>query len=375
MASLTAGLGHKLNNPLTYNLVNLQLVRGSLVPKLRRLLEGVDEARLGPGLALIEDLDAAVGDALDGAERMRDILATIRSFARPEGAAEQVVDVAAAVEAALKITTNELRQRAPLQLDLRARPRVLGHAGQLAQVFTHLLVNAAQAVPTGRPPAGPFRIEVDEDQAHAVVAISDPGEGISPENMARIFEPFFTTRPLGHGAGLGLAVVHAVVTAHGGQIAVTSKLGTGTTFRVVLPRTALAAPAATPPMAAEVASRRKVLVVDDDVRVGRSLGRMLEGQHAVTVVTSGEDALARIAVEDFDALVVDVMMPEMTGAELHAALVRDRPALADRAVFVTGGAFTVDTQAFVAAQAERTLSKPVRPDELRAAIDRVTRPR
>jgi CheY-like chemotaxis protein len=111
-----------------------------------------------------------------------------------------------------------------------------------------------------------------------------------------------------------------------------------------------------------------VLVVDDDVGVGRLLGLILQEDHDVVVAASGQEALARIAVRVPDVVLSDLMMPGMTGIELHAAIAASHPALARRMLFTTGGAYTPETQAFVTAMGERVLAKPVSVATIRAAV-------
>ncbi|HVV83558.1 MAG TPA: response regulator [Kofleriaceae bacterium] len=382
LATLTAGLGHELNNPLAYNLANLQFVLDHALPRLRHVLgaaAGEERAR-----ASLAETEGALADARAGAERMRDTIGTLRGFSREAGAADEEVDLVATVDAAIRLTANEVAQRAPLVRELRARPRVTGHAGQLAQVFTHLLVNAAQAVEPRPGPPRPIRVVVDETDRAAIVDVIDPGTGIAPEVMVRIFEPFFTTRPVGAGAGLGLAIVHGLVTLHGGEVTASSKPGQGSTFRVTLPRLASAgarppertAPARAPdPLAEQPAARRRILVVDDDERVSRSLARMLSAHHDVTVVNSPHEAMALVAGGSFDVLLLDLMMPGMTGMDLYAWLRGAAPALAARTLFLTGGVFTADAQAFVVSMGDRVLQKPVRGTVLREAIERAARAR
>jgi len=117
-------------------------------------------------------------------------------------------------------------------------PAVPCDGAQIQQVLLNLLLNAAEATPEGR--GGHVRIETraEREGRSAAIAVSDTGEGIPPENLARIFDPFFTTKPEGKGVGLGLAVSYGIVEAHGGEIEVESKIGVGTTFTVRLPLTA-----------------------------------------------------------------------------------------------------------------------------------------
>jgi CheY-like chemotaxis protein len=205
----------------------------------------------------------------------------------------------------------------------------------------------------------------------AVIEIRDTGAGIAPAALGRIFEPFFTTKPVGKGTGLGLSICHGVVRSLGGEIAVHSELGRGSVFRVVLPPSAtLAEQAAVPPPATAAEHRRgRLLIVDDEVLFSTSLRRLFSFEHDVTVVNRGRVALDRIAAgERFDAIVCDLMMPEVTGVELYAELQRIAPTQADRIIFLTGGAFSSSAQQFLDSVPNRWFEKPCDIGELRSEI-------
>jgi signal transduction histidine kinase len=115
-------------------------------------------------------------------------------------------------------------------------PPVSGSASRLGQVFLNLLINAAQAIPEGHVEENEIRIAARPDTAERVVVeIRDTGCGIPPENLDKIFDPFFTTKPVGEGTGLGLSLVHSIITAVGGTITVESQVNQGTTFHITLP--------------------------------------------------------------------------------------------------------------------------------------------
>ncbi len=355
LATLTAGMGHQLNNPLTYNLGNLELA-----------LEDLQDVRAGvPGA--LDAVERCLRDALDGARRMRDVLGAMEELARGDSAERHVVSIATCLDLALRLAGNEIAQRGRLVRDERARPLVEGQEGRLVQVFSNLLLNAAQALPE-RSAEGEVHILVEQTATHAVIEIGDTGAGIPADVMVRIFEPFFTTKPVGVGTGLGLPIAHGIVRQHGGDITVRSKPGEGATFRVELPLATAAAAAAPPPPRPEVERRLRVLLVDDDPLVLRLFGALIGEDHDVVLAASGREALARIDVDPPDVIVTDLMMPEMTGVELHAAVKERDAALAARMLFVTGGAFTPSAQAFVTAMADRVLFKPVAPADLLAAV-------
>jgi two-component system NtrC family sensor kinase len=162
-----------------------------------------------------------------------------------------------------------------------------------------------------QPRSAPF------ERRLAPIEVSDTGIGIPPALQAQIFDSFFTTKPAGQGSGLGLAICQNIANLHGGRIELSSAIGQGTTFRVLLPldEGAAAAEVAAPPPAAVSACR--VLVVDDEPSVRDVLARILRhGGHEVTTAASGEDALEHFAPGQYDLLFTDLGMPGMGGAAL-----------------------------------------------------------
>jgi CheY-like chemotaxis protein len=203
------------------------------------------------------------------------------------------------------------------------------------------------------------------------VEVQDSGSGIAPEHRARIFDPFFTTKAPGVGTGLGLSICHNLVTAMGGTIEVESAPLRGALFRVVLRR--WQGPAGEVPRAPVSspgpAARGRVLVVDDDALVGAAIRRTLASEQDVTVVSGAREALGRLAAgEAYDLVVTDLLMPELTGIDLWRELQARTPALAERMIFVTGGAFTPSSREFVERHRDACLEKPFEPDRLRALV-------
>jgi CheY-like chemotaxis protein len=200
---------------------------------------------------------------------------------------------------------------------------------------------------------------------------------MSLEVQARAFDPFFTTKEVGSGTGLGLSICHGIIAAIGGQIAIDSAIGRGTRIRVVLPPAAVPEIAISrvttpPPIAAP--QRLRVLVVDDEPLVSDMLTRVLRKDHEVIAVPCGRDALEQITGGAwFDAIVSDVMMPNMTGIELLDELARIDPAQAGRLIFLSGGVFTPETRARLDSLGTLQLEKPISPKELRQAVMSVAR--
>jgi PAS domain S-box-containing protein len=227
LGTLSAGLAHEINNPLTYLLLHVDAA-AAIVQKLKPLVSG--EAQ-----ALLERLAASVGIAQDGASRVRDIVRGLRVFAKTSDDSRSPVAVRPALDRALAMTAHELRQRATVHAELGSAPTVMASDGRLTQVFVNLLINAAHAFGDGDPATQQVWVRLWSEDGEARISVRDNGAGIAPEHLAHLFDPFFTTKPVGAGSGLGLAIVHGIVTSLGGRVTVESRVGEGTTFVVALP--------------------------------------------------------------------------------------------------------------------------------------------
>jgi two-component system, cell cycle sensor histidine kinase and response regulator CckA len=346
---LSAGVAHEINNPLAYVLLNLEYLR----QQLPRLAE--DPARLS-------DLMVRVRDACHGAERVATIVRDLRTFARGDDGTRGPVDLREVIEAAINIAGNTLKQSARIVRDYGESPLVDASANRLEQVFLNLLLNAAQALPNGDPERDEIRIRLYGDQLRAVAEIVDTGPGIPEPVIGRIFEPFFTTKPVGVGTGLGLPICRSILAAHSGTIEVESKPNEGATFRIILPASSTGRGAVRRTSSRPLVTlgpRGRVLVVDDEVAVGSTLRLVLQREHDVQLATSGEEALHLIATgTQFHAIVCDLMMPGMTGADLYEAIRAAHPGLEQRMVFMTGGALLAKTEEFMSRVKNPLLEKP-----------------
>jgi CheY-like chemotaxis protein len=283
------------------------------------------------------------------------------------------LDIAEVLRAAIRLTANEVRHRAQLVCELGPTPKVIADDGRLTQVFINLIVNAAHAIPEGRSDDNRITVRTrTDDLGRAVIEIVDTGRGMPPEVQARAFDPFYTTKDVGGGTGLGLSICHGIISALGGEIALESALGKGTVVRVALPPVTTPEVVAAPAAKAEAApprQRLRVLVVDDEPLVAEMLERVLRRDHDVTAVSCGRDALDKISAGHwFDAIVSDVMMPNMTGIELLEALVQLAPEQAKRLMFLSGGVFTPETRARLEQLGTLHLEKPVNTKDLRRSV-------
>ncbi len=251
---------------------------------------------------------------------------------------------------------------------------------QIHQVVMNLCTNAAQAMPGG----GVLSVELtgvdisrqDAGQPglrpgrHLRLSVSDTGTGMTREVQERIFEPFFTTKPAGEGTGLGLAVVHSIVSAHGGTINVYSEHNRGTTFHVYLPtigplETARPGEEALPPPG----GTERLLVVDDEVGLVEAIQQILtELGYEVEAATSPEAALEtfRRRPHDFDLVITDQTMPHLTGLELAREMLALRPGLP--IIVCTGFHARASADSVRLAGARRLLMKPLAMRELAEAV-------
>jgi len=232
---LAAGIGHEINNPLAYVLANLEFVATEIDMLIGEL---PDEARsrLEPRIL---DLNQALADTSQGAQRVRTIIADLRTFSRVDETGT-LVDVRQVLDASARMAAVQIRQRATIVRKYAEEVSpVLASDSRLGQVFLNLVANAAQALPEGvAPDENRIELKVQDAGEFVEIEISDSGCGIPSDVLPRIFEPFFTTKPAGQGTGLGLGICRRIVTQLGGDISVQSQVGVGTRFLVRLPRAA-----------------------------------------------------------------------------------------------------------------------------------------
>ncbi|BDG10868.1 hypothetical protein AMPC_39810 [Anaeromyxobacter paludicola] len=397
LGTLAAGVAHEINNPLTFVSANLEYLGEQLAEC------GERRCVTGP------ELMAVLREAQQGASRVADIVRDLKMVSREVESRRGVVDLHDEVRDALRLTANEVRHRARLSVELGPVPPVEAPARQLGQVLVNLLVNASQAIPEGEASRHWIRVTTrTAADGRAEVEVADSGAGIPEALRARIFEPFFTTKPQGVGTGLGLSICSGIVGGLGGEIAFESEEGKGSVFRVLLPpcdgpghseaatapapgspaappaafapasssapagSSAPSAPKAAPATGAEArpaaARRGRVLVVDDEPLIGRSVRRMLAG-HDVEVLTDGREALVRLlAGERFDLVLCDLMMPELTGMALEEKLRELVPEACAAMVYMTGGAFTPAARDFLAG-GRCYLEKPFQSAELLGLLE------
>lgn len=362
LGRLAASVGHEINNPLTYILGNIQLLERDLLR-----LPGVDErtrAALLDRLAILED----------GSKRVRDIVRDLKSLSGGGQVADGLVDLSAVLDVCANMAEHEARHRARLVRDYDDLVYVRANEARLGQVFLNLLVNAAQAIPEGNLGDNEVRVTMERtDGDRVVVEVRDTGLGIAPEHKDRIFEPFFTTKE-SSGTGLGLSISHAIVAALRGTITVDPVAPHGTCVRVTLPcqpdltsdHERRARPARRAP---EARGRRpRVLVADDERMVAQMIRGMLDDCE-VSIAPSGLAAIALLATERFDVILLDLRMSDGTGADVMRWLVEHQPEMQPRVILMTGGSAEEILDPEPWGVARPVLSKPFDLAALRAALE------
>lgn len=232
IGNLAAGVAHEINNPLSYVLTSAEYARDKLSMLALRIKNMAPElaSRLAP---TVRDMEEALSDVGDGAQRIKAIARDLRGLARAESPVREIVDLSQIVRSAQRLTAARLRGKATVHLDLPTDTLVRGDEGRLVQIFVNLLVNALQAGEGDGVVT--IRIATRRVDDQIVTTVHDDGPGIAPEDIRRIFQPFFSTKTAGNGTGLGLSLSQSIAVEHGGTLKVESVLGNGATFVLSLP--------------------------------------------------------------------------------------------------------------------------------------------
>jgi CheY-like chemotaxis protein len=206
--------------------------------------------------------------------------------------------------------------------------------------------------------------------------VEDDGIGIASEDLPYVFDPFFTSYAASPGSGLGLAICRNVVTALGGTITVTSEPDVGSRFTVTLQAAAASSASGVGNRAGSrerVNNRARILIIDDEPLLGQTLRFAFQDRHDVEVAASGREALERLTTDaDYDLVLCDLMMPDVSGEHVYRAVRERSPGLLPRFVFMTGGAFTERAQEFLAHFDGRQLEKPFNIDEVESLLSEIS---
>ncbi|MET0388187.1 MAG: response regulator [Polyangiales bacterium] len=367
---LASGIAHEIKNPLAALSANVEIALGEVT----RALAGTasDQRRV------LERLTAELADAHEGSSRIRQVVHDLDVLTRTDPAPSTAVDLHDVLDTALRITDNQTRHCATIVRHFGQVPAVLGDEARLGQLFRNLIMNAVAALPAGNAASNAISITTSVDStAHVVIEVSDTGLGMDPNQARRLFTTFFVSQPVGQGIGLGLAICHRIVSSLGGRISARSAPAQGSVFRVELPSAPPGAERVSteqPPLdelPLPLSRRGRLLFIDDDRLVLNMLTRLFELEHEVMGAVSASEAQTIVAEQPpFDLIFCDLMMPNTSGMAFFEQLSRAAPELAEKVVFMTGGAFNPEAQRFLASVPNAHVSKPFDLDEVRALVAR-----
>lgn len=240
LGMLAAGVAHEINNPIAFVTSNLAIMKDYIAD-----IETVFEPMLTSDLQanewpikvkqnwekedvsfLIDDSKGILVSALDGLERVKTIVADLKTFSRMDNNELEPTDIVVAIKKALNMVANEFKYKHEIKLDVPEKALILGNEGQLQQVFINLFMNAKQAMESG----GTLSVACIHEVNKFRVIVADEGCGIESDAIKDIFTPFYTTKAPGKGTGLGLAISYSILQQHSAKVAVESELGVGTRF-------------------------------------------------------------------------------------------------------------------------------------------------
>ncbi|MFW2389078.1 MAG: ATP-binding protein [Polyangiales bacterium] len=357
IGTLTASIIHEIKNPLTFVWNHLRSLRDS------------DEPRSPESSELLRE-------AYEGSERIRIISNEITSLSHAgDTGAVETVNLKDVLDAAIRMSKPEWQHRATVVPEYEERGLYIrGSKTRINQVFLNLIVNAAQAIDPGDLAQNTITVRArSTDNDRVCVEVQDSGPGISPQLLRRIFDPFVTTKPAGRGTGLGLSICRRIVHSLEGTIEIQSHPGQGTVARVVLPKAPRAQrPLSMPPTslsAVRRATRGKlsILVVDDEPVIARLIQKALV-KHDVTTANDGREAVALMGQHEYDVILCDLIMPEMTGMDVYRAALQRATPVNERIVFMTGGAFTQRARDFLQSVPNMRIEKPFELSHLERTI-------
>jgi signal transduction histidine kinase/ActR/RegA family two-component response regulator len=357
VGQLVSGVAHELNNPLTGIMGFAQLL----------LTRELDERSR-------HEVETIQGEA----ERAAKIVQNLLSFARRRKAEKELANLNTLLERVLELRSYDLRLK-NIALDLQLDPQLpltMVDPDHIQQVFFNIVTNAEHAMLEAHG-QGHLTVRSSADGGYIRISFTDDGPGLSPENLRRVFDPFFTTKKVGEGTGLGLTIAYGIVEDHGGRMRAESSPGRGATFVAELP-------VVQGPAQREVVEEREmpraqvgassILVVDDESSIQSLLRDVLNMDgHQVDVASSGAEALRSMYDRQYDLIITDIKMPEMSGPEFYRRVRDIDREQAERMVFITGDTVNVATRQFLQKVSNPCLVKPFKVEDIREIVQRQLR--
>lgn len=385
VGQLAAGVAHEINNPSAFVVANLEELKAN-IREVRELLKATMEAAVTSASEdqlieiqklsdqadypeVIPEMMTMLHENLAGMARIRNIVQDLKGFSRTDDDDQVPSDVRRLLERSIGLTQNELRYRGRIETTIDRVPPVLCAPGRISQVFIHSL---SFLLDLGEGSNRVFRVTCRGEENSVVVRFSDTTSQLDDDAMERIWDPVLSNeRPTGARTGLGLAVCREILRRHNGEIDIVREAGTTVVVRL---------PALTPTVDTafallpdeeldDVLGEASILVVDDEPSLINSLRRVLRQVGDFSAASSGREALDQIQGGSRpDLILCDLMMSDLSGVDLFEALTADFPELADKMIFITGGAFTERTRRFSEEHEDRLLEKPIAPELLRSRI-------
>src|SRR5438067_1519113 len=357
IGQMASGIAHDFNNNLTPILGFAELLLHN-----DRLLDNKVEAR-----RCLEMLRTSAKDAAS-------VVSRLREFYRPAETDEEfpVVDLAKIVQQAVSLTEPKWRNQTQAKgltvmvtAEIQASPFVAGQESALREVLTNLIFNAVDAMPEG----GHVSIETSIEGNEAVIRVRDTGTGMTEAVRQRCLEPFFSTKGE-RGTGLGLSMVYGIIERHRGKLEIESAAGQGTTFIIRLPLAESSPLTAVAPSGTRSKALLNVLIVDDEPRVLEVVSAYLRCDgHSVSTAASGREALEKFQRNDFDLVVLDRVMPEISGDQTARFIKQVREHIP--VIMLTGFGALIEVSGSQPAPVDVVLDKPVTLDALRQTIDKL----
>jgi len=322
IGTLAGGIAHDFNNILMATIGFTELAR----------IEETPEAR-----------NECLAQVMVACKRAKDLVNQILTFSRMQETEKQPVQITPVIKEGIKLLRSSIPSTIEIREAIENKPTVvIADPTQIHQVLMNLCTNSAYAM---RQSGGVLQISLKQEEIgkgaapaphglapgrYAKLTVSDTGQGIDEASLDRIFDPFYTTKRQGEGTGLGLSVVYGIVKGSGGSVEATSKPGQGTTITVYLPLTAPSRETAARDEPEISGGTERILFVDDEAMLADIAGRVLRSLgYRVTTRTSSVEALElfRARHGDFDLVITDMTMPNMTGADLARQMLAIRPGL------------------------------------------------
>ncbi len=393
---LGGGIAHEINNSLTYLMFNLDQLAEDL-PKLigsMRYIQAVISERLGFEVAqeifkdigeffshdFLENLTSLVKDANHGSQEIRRIVQALKTLSNLQENQLVQVRIGRVIETAMYLAFNEIKYRARVTKDFGETPNILGSYSQILHMILNLLVFSAHTIQEGDANSNEIRISTWFESDTIKIEITDTGREIDPETVEK------ASRSLGRMDAptreedltlLGMSAAQTIAGSLKGGIQIGQRAGGGgNRFTISLPANiekkeepkTVISPDRVHPVSSKTALR--VLIVDDERLIGLTLARSLKKEYEVEVVTSGKQAKELLeSRSDFDTIVCDLMMADVSGMDLYEWLSGQNPQLAAKMIFITGGSFTSRVRDFLDAMPGRYLEKPFQIQALKQRIN------